>query len=54
MFKLMYARNGGKRSVEDAEKMPIDDVVDQMDTTKIDWAVTQCEATVTKNQPLTP
>lgn len=49
MFKLMYGRNKGKRSVEDAEAMQINEVVDLMDESKIDWAITQCERTVEKN-----
>lgn len=50
MFKLMYGRNNGKRSVEDAELMPINDVVDLMDDGKIDWAISQCETTVRENE----
>lgn len=49
IFKLMYARDNGKRSIEDAEKMAINDVVDLMEDNKIDWAITQCERTVEKN-----
>lgn len=40
-FKLMYARDGGKRSVEDAKAMPIDAVVEQMPDDKLDWAMQQ-------------
>jgi len=36
MFKLMYARDIGKRSVEDAEKMNTDEVIDKMPKDKID------------------
>lgn len=50
MFKLMYARNGGKRSVDDAVKMDINDVVNEMDVNKIDLAISQCERTVEKNK----
>lgn len=49
LFKLMYARDGGRRSVEDAEAMDINDVVDLMEDKRIDWAITQCERTVEKN-----
>lgn len=49
IFKLMYARDGGKRSVEDAEKVPINHVVDQIPDDKIDWAISQCERTIAKN-----
>lgn len=45
-FKLMYARDNGKRSVEDALKMDIRDVVDQMPADKIDHAILQCELTI--------
>jgi hypothetical protein len=48
MFKLMYARDNGRRSVEDAEKMNINDVVDQMDPERYDWAISQCERTIEK------
>ena len=49
MFKLMYGRDGGKRSVEDAKAMDINNCVDLMDDAKIDWAISQCERTVEKN-----
>lgn len=41
IFKLMYARDGGKRSVADAEAMSISDVVDQMPDSQLDWAMQQ-------------
>lgn len=50
VFKLMYARNGGKRSIDDAVKMDINDVVNEMDSNRIDWAISQCEKTVEKNK----
>lgn len=43
VFKLMYARDHGRRSVEDAVAMPINDVVDQMPVDQLDWALTQTE-----------
>jgi hypothetical protein len=49
MFKLMYARDGGKRSVEGAEAMDINDVVDLMEDERISHAISQCERTVEKN-----
>jgi hypothetical protein len=52
IFKLMYARNGGKRSVADAEAMPITDVVAEVPFDKIDRAIQQCEATIKKNVAL--
>jgi len=48
MFKLMYGRNGGKRSVEDAEKLDINECVDLMEENRIEWAITQCENTLDK------
>jgi hypothetical protein len=51
IFKLMYARNGGKRSVEDAAAMPINEVVDLMSDDKIDWAICQCEKSVAEQNP---
>lgn len=57
LFKLMYARNGGKRSVDDAKAMDINAVVDEMPEDKLSWALTQVERTVDKNeisQPIKP
>lgn len=47
-FKLMYARNNGKRSVEDAEAMHINDVVDEVPPEKLDWAMRQIQASLDK------
>lgn len=47
-FKLMYARNGGRRSVEDALAMPINEVVDGMPEGRLDWAMTQVENSIKK------
>lgn len=41
LFKLMYGRNYGKRSVEDAKKLSIDDCIDGMPDDKLDWAMQQ-------------
>jgi hypothetical protein len=49
LFKLMYGRDNGKRSVEDAKAMDINDCVDLIDDSKIDMAISQCERTVEKN-----
>lgn len=57
LFKLMYARAGGKRSVDQAKAVPINDVVDEMPEDKLSWALTQVERTVDKNetsQPIKP
>ena len=42
MFKRMYSSNN--------LELPINDVVDKMDVTKIDWAISQCESTLRKNK----
>jgi hypothetical protein len=48
MFKLMYARDNGKRTVEEAEATPIDDVVDAMHESKLDWAMRQVSHSLDK------
>lgn len=48
MFKIMYVRDGGRRSVDDAKAMDIKDCVDLMDDDKIDIAIGQCERTIQK------
>ena len=47
-FKLMYARDNGKRSVENAVSMPINDVVDLMPPEQLDWAMQQVKASLDK------
>lgn len=42
MFKKMYSNHHNE--------LPINEVVDKMDTDKIDWAISQCERTVEKNR----
>lgn len=46
IFKLMYARDNGKRSVEDALAMPINEVVDAMPAECLDHAMKQVERTL--------
>lgn len=46
VFKLMYGRNGGKRSVEDATEMDVAAVVDEMPADSLDWAMQQVQRTV--------
>lgn len=41
LFKRMYSHNN--------LEMPINDVVDQINEDKLDWAISQCMNTVTKN-----
>ena len=43
IFRMMYARDNGKRSVNDAEQMPIAAVVAEMPVEKLDWAMVQVE-----------
>lgn len=45
-FKLMYGRDNGHRSIENAEAMPINDVVDSMPADKLDWAMQQVSNTL--------
>lgn len=40
LFKRMYSHNN--------LDLPINDVVDNMDSDKMDWAITQCERTLNK------
>ena len=47
-FKLMYGRNGGKRSVEDTKAMTIEEVVQEMPDEKLDWALSQIENSLKK------
>lgn len=46
VFKLMYARDNGRRSIEDAVAMHIDDVVDGIPSNQLDWAMQQVSNTV--------
>lgn len=48
IFKLMYARDNGKRSVVDAEAMLINDVVNALEPEKLDWAMQQVENSIKK------
>jgi len=47
-FKLMYGRDNGKHSVEDAIALEINDVVDIMPEDKLDWAMQQVENSLAK------
>jgi len=56
-FKLMYARDEGKRSTKDALAMPISEVVEQMNPDHLDWAMTQVANSLIKmavNETLKP
>jgi hypothetical protein len=48
VFALMYGRNGGKRSVEDAVAMPMADIVKEMKPEQLDWAMQQVAKTLEK------
>lgn len=43
IFRLMYGRDMGKRSVTDTEAMPIESVVSEIPEDKLDWAMQQVE-----------
>lgn len=49
LFKLMYARDNGKRSVADALAMDINEVVDSMPTDTLDHAMDQVNRTIADN-----
>lgn len=46
VFKLMYARDNGKRSVADALAMDINSVVDSMPPDTLDHAMNQVNRTI--------
>lgn len=48
IFKLMYGRKNGKRSVEDAVEMNIEDVIMEMADDQLDWAMEQVRNTTAK------
>lgn len=48
IFKLMYGRKNGKRSIPDMDAMDITAVVDEMETEKLDWAMQQVANSVAK------
>ena len=50
IFKLMYGRNNGKRSVEAAIALSIDEIVDSMPFNKLDWAMQQVQSSLDKQQ----
>jgi hypothetical protein len=45
-FKLMYGRANGLRSVEDAEAMTVEAVVDEIPEERLDWAMQQVQNTL--------
>lgn len=48
IFKLFYGRNHGKRSVEDAKNMSIEDVISEIPDERLSWALSQVENTFKK------
>lgn len=49
MFKLMYGRDNGKRSIPDTEAMTVGAVVDEMPAEKLDWAMQQVQRSLDKS-----
>ena len=47
-FRLMYGRKNGKRSVEDALKMDLSQVLSEVTNEQISHLYTQCEASLNK------
>jgi len=52
LFKLMYGTDNGKRSVEEVEIMDMSDVIAEIPSEKLDWAMTQVDNSL-KKQKLT-
>jgi hypothetical protein len=48
IFRWMYGRDNGKRSIEDTEKMSIASVVAEMPPERLDWAMMQIKASLLK------
>ncbi len=49
IFKRMYARNNGERSIEDALAMDINDVVDEIPDEKLDHAMQQVQRSLERH-----
>ena len=48
VFRCMYGRDNGNRSLEDTLEMTIEDIVKEMPNKKVDWAQTQVYNTLLK------
>lgn len=48
MFKLIYGSKNGKRSIDNIKLMSINDVVDEIPSEKLDWAMQQVENSINK------
>ena len=46
LFKLMYGRDNGNRSMEDAIAMEIEEVVNEIPDEKLSWAMEQIDNTL--------
>lgn len=49
VFKTMYGRNYGKRSLEDAIEMQLHDIIDEIPIDNLDWAMQQVERALIKH-----
>ena len=47
-FKLIYGRDDGRRSVEGAVAMSVDEVVEAVPADKLDWAMSQVQNSLNK------
>lgn len=52
IFKLMYALPGRNHTVEEREAVPIENVVNAMEPSRLDWAMQQCANTLKKRAAL--
>lgn len=52
VFRLMYGRNGGKRSVDDALAMPISDIVKEIPESGLDWAMQQLQNSINRTEKM--
>jgi hypothetical protein len=48
MFKRMYGRNNGQRSLEDTMVMNIAEIVAEIPPDRLDWAMKQVDASIRK------
>lgn len=52
MFKFMYGRDGGRRSIADAEAMTLEEVISELPDDRIDLALAQIERTPRPTAPV--
>lgn len=53
-FRLMYGRQNGKRSIDDALAMPLADVIGEIPPAQLDWAMQQVNASLAKAAKVQP